>query len=305
MSWLNALPAQPAISVRFRQRFLLIGEVLGLLEPFLNGPRAQEGRLRVGTSPPWDIDLEAPGGFIYRLRRDGLRVQFSYENIASGRSRMGAKTSTGLTTLSPIESIPFPDLLETTLTSASDLLKALAAREAMVERFGLEVTVPMGRAQAPLGVGRFLRSLGSLPGYEPIRASCQIFCRVAQRAGSDDRVHYDVQSSEDGDDIELRLDFQRSFEPVIRLKDPATVGDLAEFTGQALAHFEHFGSGAEGSLQTHLQCGVLGSEPSGDGGRPRALDGLDDSGHGGGRRRERSSTKGAGRQRARSRSARA
>jgi hypothetical protein len=171
----------------------------------------------VGTSPPWDIDLEAPGGFTYRLRRDGLRVQFSYENIASGRSSMGAKIPTGLPTLAPMEPIPFAELLETTLASAGDLLKALAAREAMVDRFGLEVTVPMRRAQAPLGVGRFLRSLGSLPGYEPIRASCQIFCRVAQRAGSEDRVHYDVQSSEDGDDVELRLEFSA----LLRARNPA------------------------------------------------------------------------------------
>ena len=134
MSWLNALPAQPAISVRFRQRFLLVGEVLGLVEPFLNGMLAQQGRLRVATSPPWDIDLEGPGGFTYRLRGDGLRVQFSYENLASGRSRMGARTPTGLPTLAPMESIPFAELLETTLASADDLLKALAAREAMVER---------------------------------------------------------------------------------------------------------------------------------------------------------------------------
>lgn len=264
MSWLNALPGQPAISVRFRQRFLLIGEVLGLIEPFLSGPRAHEGRLRVGTSPPWDIDLEAPGGFTYRLRRDGLRVQFSYENLASARSRMAARTPTGLPALAPIEPIPFAALLDTTLASAGDLLKALAAREAMVERFGLEVTVPMRRAQAPLGIGRFLRSLGSLPGYEPIRASCQIFCRVAQRAGSDDGVHYDVQSSEDGDDVELRLDFQRSFAPAVRLKHPATVRDLAEFTGQAVAHFEHFGSGAEGSLQTYERPSTKGA------GLPRA-----------------------------------
>jgi hypothetical protein len=269
MTWLNALPAQPAIGVRFRQRFLLCGEVLGLIEPFLNGMHAQQGRLRVGTSTPWDIDLEAPDGFTYRLDRDGLRVQFSYENVARDRLRAGPQRPTGLPTLDPTEPVPFAELIETTLASADDLLKALAASEAMVDRFGLATTVPMRRAQAPPGVGRFLRSLGSLPGHEPLRASCQIFSRVARREGSDDRVHYNVQSSEDGDDIELLLEFQRYFEPAIRLKHPATMSDLAQFTREAVAHFEHFGSGAERKPERHLRRGVLRSKPTSSGSAQR------------------------------------
>jgi hypothetical protein len=261
MSWLNALPTQPAVSVRFRQRFLLIGEVLGLLEPFLNGLHAEQGRLRVGTSTPWDIDLEAPGGFTYRLRRDGLRVQFSYENVARDRSRIESKRPTGSPSLEPMESIPFAELLQTTVAAADDLMSALAVTETMVDRFGLEATVSMRRAEAPPGVGRFLRSLGSLPGHEPIRASCQILSRVGQRKGSDDRVHYDLQSSDDGDDIELLLDFQRYFEPAIRLKHPFTMRDLAEFIREAVAHFEHFGSGAEVTPEKRLQLGVLESAP--------------------------------------------
>jgi hypothetical protein len=260
MSWLDALPAQPAISVRFRQRFLLIGEVLGLLEPFLNGLHAEQGRLRVGTSPPWDIDLEAPGGFTYRLRRDGLRVAFSYDNVARDRSRAGVRRPTSPPTLEPLEIIPFADLLKATLTSAHDLLRALAAREAMVDRFGLETSIPMSRAQAPPGVGMFLRSLGWLPGYEPIRASCQILSRVAQREGSDDRVHYNLQSSEDGDDLELLLDFQRHLEPAVRLRHPATGKDLARFIEEAVAHFESFGSGADGGSEAHVEASALATE---------------------------------------------
>jgi len=260
MSWLDALPAQPAVSVRFRQRFLLIGEVLGLLEPFLNGLHAEQGRLRVGTSPPWDIDLEAPGGFTYRLRRDGLRVAFSYDNVARDRARLGARSPTSLAMIEPKEVIPFSELLRATIASVDDLLEALAAREAMVDRFGLEATIPMSRAQAPPGVGRFLRELGWLPGYEPVRASCQILSRVAQRAGSDDRVHYNLQSSEDGDDLELLLDFQRHLEPPIRLRHPATGKDLARFIEEAVAHFENFGSGAEAGLQGQVQRGAFAAE---------------------------------------------
>jgi hypothetical protein len=239
MSWLNTLPAQPALSVRFRQRFLLLGEVLGLVEPFLTRLQAQQGRLRVATSTPWDIDVEAPGGFTYRLRRDGLRVQFSHDNVARDRLRV-----------EPNESVPFDELLETTLASANDLLKALAAREAMVDRFGLVATVPMKRAQAPPGVARFLRSLESLPGHEPIRASCQIFSRLGHGEGWDDRVHYDVQTSEEGDEIEILLDFQRYLEPAVMLKHPATTSALAEFIREAVAHFEQFGTGSEGHSES-------------------------------------------------------
>jgi hypothetical protein len=263
MSWLDTLLAQPAVSVRFRQRFLLIGEVLGLLEPFLNGLHAEEGRLRVGTSPPWDIDLEAPEGFTYRLRRDGLRVAFSYDNVARDRSRGGVRSPTNLPADEPLEIVPFAELLKATLASVDDLLKALSAREAMVDRFGLEATIPMSRAQAPPGVGRFLRSLGWLPGYEPVRASCQILSRVAQREGSDDRVHYNLQSSEDGDDLEILLDFQRHLEPPIRLQHPATGEDLARFIAEAVAHFENFGSGAQDGLEGRVEASALATERAG------------------------------------------
>ncbi len=260
MSWLDRLPAQPAVSVRFRQRFLMIGEVLGLLEPFLKGLNAEQGRLRVGTSPPWDIDLESPGGFTYRLRRDGLRVAFSYDNVVRDRSRAGIRNPANLPAVEPFQIIPFADLLKATLASVDDLLRALSAREAMVDRFGLEASIPMSRAQAPPGVGMFLRSLGWLPGYEPIRASCQIFSRVNQREGSDDRVHYNLQSSDDGDDLELLLDFQRHLEPAVRLRHPATAKDLAGFIGEAVAHFEIFGSGIDGGMVADLRPGSLTTE---------------------------------------------
>jgi len=244
MHWFDAVVAVPSIGIRF--------------EPWVK-PGADILRDLTSTLTAWsrhtDVDVQSETLLELSIRRsDGFQVKIDTRNVVVQFSYQPSLGPAGdmLPSLSyQTERKRYSDLLETCSTLMSQVLDNLDARKrSPLTRIGVVMDCGLTRDEEPPGLKRFLGdSVAPWDQDRPLIMKAHVAAELVRNSEAQtvDQCHHIVDYSFEQADVNLRLDWQRRFEPPQTKTRKLLKHSMAETCKGAVAYFNQFGEGTYGS----------------------------------------------------------
>lgn len=178
------------------------------------------------------IRIERPTGVSYDVDQHNIVVAFHYPVSVVQDGRTPAFVKVG-------ERQPFTELASDLLETTAEFCGALVKKARKLQRIGIVVNVRLPPDALPPGVEQFLKHLGRPWGKTPQG----VIARITAGLDDDDLCHHQIQWNEEGDVMQLTLDWQRYFRPTREADAKTTQKLTAEAAKDALAYFDRFGEG--------------------------------------------------------------
>jgi len=188
------------------------------------------------------MSFKSKDGFSHTLSHDNIVVEFSY--------RVGTRSETGkLPELVQPKVRPYTEIVSEAVNRLVRIGKTLG-KSVSLNRAGFVASVKLGRKALPPGLDAFAKHLDSFWKTPLVKLDGTFVVKLETREGSYDQCHHSMQfdaaNKERPDEVEVKLDWQRVFEPEKTLRLGEMEKDLLDWMGLATSYFEKVGEGAVG-----------------------------------------------------------
>jgi len=237
MSWLDRVIAVPTIGVRFRPWFKSVDHYVAALEPMFeelepNGTAEVQGQVA-------SISFNTKRGLSGKVDSEDIIVNFSYRPVV--KENPGAVPF--LDYRGPVER--YTELLENVEELMGTVCRALLKAPRQVMRIGVVAEARLDRRSPPPGVDKFVAHLGRPWQNGLSEYNANVSAVLDRGDGAFTRCHHTTvfQEAQENDVLQLKLDWQRVFEPKREYEAERLIQEVAAARASALDYFESFGRG--------------------------------------------------------------
>lgn len=217
-SWLDLVPAVPAVGLVFKSWFKSRDALITSLEPLFSDLQEKGQFMRFQDHGPLGLSVETSGGFA---------LQFDLMNVVVLRPGTD-------------ERVRYSEALDQVVSLLGDVCRHLITGQRDLVRVGVIAEGEIEKDAVPPGVRAWLDRM-SAPFGEFVGATCRLTTKVGAGEGTQDRCHHRIKSPAGDERVtELRLDWQRVFDPMVPLRGRDVVKRVEEHVADALAYFERF-----------------------------------------------------------------
>jgi hypothetical protein len=241
-SWCDKLASTPAVGIKLDKLFAPSTLFLDAMTPVTS-------KWVEHDKPTFNIDLQDSfrvtiggfDGFTYSYLPDALAVEFQHKIRLKGQSG-GPPVAQMLST-----PLPYTELLEHVWSRLEEAARLVTAdQDRKLVRLGIVSNTLVSEEDAPPGVLRFIEYF-SRPWVEMPYFNVQVtgILPLAKGANFTDRCIHMFSKAEDDDQnlLNIRLDYQRTFNPERNFSISSLSGLVQEVKKSALAYFEDVGQG--------------------------------------------------------------
>lgn len=221
-SWLDLVPALPAVGLAFEPWFKGRDALVALLEPFFSARTAAGQTFLFYEFGPLGLRVQTSAGYVYQFDLVQIVVAFHGDDQA--------------------EAPHYSKALAALVEEAADLFKHLLPGQRPLTRVGVTASAEVPRDAVPPGIRAWLGRLAAPAELESVQA--RFAAKVATGEGTVDRVlHRFKQGAGPARPLEVEFDWQRYHEPPPEVRGKDVGKRLEEHAEAALRYFETFAAG--------------------------------------------------------------
>lgn len=235
--FLDFVSAVPSIGIRYTPIYKSTDFYIQMLEPFFK----KHTKTEIATQIPMF-------SLYFRIPDKGLFVNIDNGNIVfriKYESELITNETGMLENVTTPEPSSYQTLLQDCMTTAKQIIKCIQKKqEFSINRFGVVAECCIPNNLSPPGIKTMLQPIKKELGNDTELTIIRFRRKIATYNDGWEQYHFQVDKSEKDDSIcDLKLDWQRYFEPDFLLSSENTEDIFNQMEGNALSCFNVIGTG--------------------------------------------------------------